>query len=253
MTAVTGRVDVPHGVDQAHRRLAAIRDRNARNHLQKPPKQGVAGPGCAWLLSRTRSVGASIASLLRLQHSHRDRATGLPLVLRDLGGLDQDGVAPHGVARPPAAREAARRLSRQDLDLSRGGVTQVLHPVGVTARPRAGAPDDKSCRRLEVTDTGRARDPGSATRGRDHQDVDVLAATGEPSVQASVHPHADAVADARPTSLLTGHHLAPEATLLRRRYRHSKASCQPDGRTLSATTAALQDVIRSGRSSNQNV
>ena len=85
VTGVTGRVDVPHGVDQAHRRLAAVRDRNARDHRQKPPKQGVAGPGCAWLLSRTRSVGASIASLLRLEHRHRDRATGPPLVRRDLG------------------------------------------------------------------------------------------------------------------------------------------------------------------------
>ena len=32
--AVTGCVDVPHGVDQAHRSLATVRDRNAREHLQ---------------------------------------------------------------------------------------------------------------------------------------------------------------------------------------------------------------------------
>ena len=31
---VTGRVDVPHGVDQAHRRLATVRDGNAREHLK---------------------------------------------------------------------------------------------------------------------------------------------------------------------------------------------------------------------------
>jgi hypothetical protein len=97
-----------------------------------------------------------------------------------------------------------------NFDVGQARLAQVAEPVGVARCARSAAPYDETVSGLEVADAGRARDPGSAARGRDHQDMDVFAPTDQSSVGHSIHPDADLVPNPRQPVFQGAHQVSIE-------------------------------------------
>ena len=109
---------------------------------------------------------------------------------------------------PTSSRATAARSPGPDLHLGHLRGPQVAEPVGVArrARTRAHTTSPRPSRGSARTWSAACR---SASGGRDHQDVDVLAAAGQPSVEGAVHPHADPVADPQPPAPQGAHRAPP--------------------------------------------
>ena len=173
-----------------------------RRRAARPPARRGSGTCRTGPCSRTRRATSSACSRARtdhpagsidgFEHGHRDRPAGSSLVLRDLGRLGQHHVRPHGVAlRADQLTGHDRQPPGPHLHLGRLRRAQVAEPVGVAGRARPGAPHDEPLGGVEVAHAGGARHAGPSAGCRDHQDVHVLAAAGQPPVEGAVHPHAD--------------------------------------------------------------